>query len=80
MKRISTQPGESGPFAPPAGWDGDSEDYRELIRERYRNDLASRQQIGVVALRLHAISFTGHWAIEARAIAKSIIEKQGRAA
>ena len=79
MSQIDTNPGASGPFAPPTGGDGDSDAYRELIRGRYRNDLAARQQIGVVAVRLgslhhRSVSFTGHWAIEARAIVETLAE------
>jgi len=74
MQQINTNPGAGGPFAPPAGWDGSGDDYRELLRERYRSDHAARQQIAVVAKRLRSVSFNGHWAIEARKIAEAVLQ------
>ena len=42
MQLIDTTPGEPGPFAPPAGWQGDAEAYRALLRERWESNPATR--------------------------------------
>ena len=65
MHQIDTTPGAAGPFAPPSGWTGGREEYRALLRERYGRDVAARQQMGVVAMRLRLVSFSGPWAEEA---------------
>ena len=42
---IDTMPGGFGPFAPPAGWQGD---YLQYLRARFDGDIGARQQIAVV--------------------------------
>lgn len=45
LSQIDTTPGASGPMAPPPNFTGTPDQYLDLIRERYRLDLASRSQI-----------------------------------
>lgn len=76
MFEIDTTPGASGPFAPPSGWDGSAEAYRALLRDRYRGNVAARQQMGIVAMRPALACFSGPWADEARAVVDAIAEKE----
>ncbi len=78
MHLIDTTANAAGPFAPPAGWEGDQYGYRALMRDRYRVDMAARQQMGVVSMRLRLVTFDGPWATEAREIAAAISERLDR--
>jgi hypothetical protein len=59
MHRIDTTPGLPGPFSPPAGWQGEADAYRDLLRRLYRHDSAARQQIAYVARRRDQVRVTG---------------------
>ena len=75
FSRIDTQPGSCGPFAPPAGWQGD---YRQYLQTRFDGDIGVRQQVAVVGrilVRLEsgtAPRFFGPHAVEAREFALSV--------
>jgi hypothetical protein len=72
---IDTMPGGFGPFAPPAGWQGD---YRKFLKARFDGDIGARQQIAVVGrILLRKIEgkpseFLGPNAVEAKEFALSI--------
>lgn len=73
---IDTTPGAEGPFAPPADWVGQgAEDYRELLRTRWR-DVRHGQRMAVAAryyrIRDVSVSVEGPWADEAHAILKRL--------
>jgi hypothetical protein len=53
---IDTMPGGFGPFAPPAGWQGD---YRQYLQARFDGDIGARQQIAVVG-RIIVRKLEGH--------------------
>ena len=74
---IVTEPGagDSHPFAPPAGFEGASEDYLQLMRRRFKDDYHPHGQRMTVAARDAARStptFTGPFAAEARRIIDSL--------
>lgn len=73
---IDTSPGAGGPLAPPDGWQGDDVEYTELIRRRWRENPAARQQILVASLLYRSI--TGPYAAPCAAILKSVAEHGGR--
>lgn len=69
--QIDTTPGGQGPFAPPAGWLGDDEVYRALLRDRYRDDRAAKQQMALTASLLGQV-YTGPYAQVAREVIDSL--------
>lgn len=75
FSRIDTLPGSFGPFAPPAGWQGD---YRQYLQARFDEDIGVRQQIAVVGRILMlpasrtATRFVGPHAVEAHEFALSV--------
>lgn len=75
FSRIDTRPGGFGPFAPPAGWQGD---YRQYLQARFDGDIGVQQQIAVVGRILvrpaggTATRFLGPHAVEAREFALSV--------
>lgn len=75
FSRIDTLPGSLGPFAPPAGWQGD---YRQYLQTRFDEDIGVRQQIAVVGRVLvnqaggTATRFVGPHAVEAREFALAV--------
>lgn len=71
---IDTDPGASGPFAPPEGWTGDAGAYRDLMRERWRHP-GARQQIVLVALAEADIAWRGRWAAEAADLVERIRDR-----
>lgn len=72
---IDTMPGGFGPFAPPAGWQGD---YRQYLQARFDGDIGVRQQIAVVGRNIvrkpedTPTEFIGPHAVEAREFALSV--------
>jgi len=82
---LDTERGGSGPLAPPAHWFGTEDDYRALIRHRYRRDPGARQQIVIAARNcladrgLELTTFTGpfaEWAANIiAAVAANLVEK-----
>jgi hypothetical protein len=70
--RIDIAAGAPGPFAPPAGWEGDDADYLVLMRRRYRSDPGAAQEMTATARRLEHTRFEGPWAEAARRIAERI--------
>jgi len=80
MHRIDTAPGKTGPFAPPADWNGNADAYRGLLRDLWRLDTAARQQMGVVARRLARVAFHGPYAEEAQQVAEAIAQRLQEAA
>lgn len=77
LARVDTQPGGSGPFAPPADWTGDGETYLALMRQRYCHP-GTGQQIGVTARMYREevasvpVEVEGPWAEQARVILRSV--------
>ena len=75
FSRIDTRPGGFGPFAPPAGWQGD---YRQYLQERCDGDIGVQQQIAVVGRILvrkrddSPAQFLGPHVVEAREFALSV--------
>lgn len=75
FSRSDTLPGGCGPFAPPAGWQGD---YRQCLQARFDDDIGVRQQITVVSRILvcpagrSATRFLGPHAVAAREFARSV--------
>lgn len=74
FSRIDTLPGSLGPFAPPAGWQGD---YRQYLQTRFDEDIGVRQQIAVVGRIIvlegrTAPRFVGPHAVEAREFALAV--------
>jgi hypothetical protein len=72
FSRIDTEPGAASAFAPPSGFDGD---YREYMRERWKNDPGVRQHIAVVGwmlARKGTVTFCGPFSTEARRIAEAV--------
>lgn len=68
---IDTTPGGAGPFAPPEGWSGDRAAYRQLVRDRYRLNRATHQQIRTAAT-LSGHVFTGPYAEYAKQIIQDV--------
>ena len=66
------------PFAPPFGWSGESEQYKELIRSRYR-DLLHGQRMGAIARysKTHDVRVVGPYA-EAASEILAAIRKPGK--
>jgi hypothetical protein len=70
--RIDTEPGTASAFAPPVGFDGD---YREYMRDRWKQNPGVRQHVAVVGRMLAreaAVTFCGPFADEAREIAEAV--------
>lgn len=68
--RIDTAPGAASAFAPPSGWCGN---YRELMRDRWKNDPGVRQHVysvGWMLYRKARIEFRGPYAVEAKQVAE----------
>ncbi|MDP1573152.1 MAG: hypothetical protein Q8M09_14905 [Pseudomonadota bacterium] len=72
FSRIDTTPGGVSAFSPPEGFAGN---YRQFMRDRWKNDSGVRQHVAVVGRLLGtgsvAVTFTGSYADEARQIALS---------
>ena len=69
---FDTTPGAHSALAPPANWEGDQDQYLEVIRRRYREDHEARQCILLAAFRSRrafgssALTFLGPYADWAR--------------
>lgn len=74
---VDTTPGERGPFAPPAGFAGNGDEYVQLIRDRYRSNPAARQQIYIYS-RGVTPAYLGPYAEQARAILTKIKQESPR--
>lgn len=84
-KRLDTTPGADGPFAPPAGFEGDADAYIALLRRRFGppesrvfEHIAVKQQLMMVA-RQHCNGETheylGPYAEAARGIIEQLSKK-----
>ena len=74
FSRIDTEPGAASAFASLAGFTGD---YREFMRKRWTEDVGVRQHMAVLARRLRRgekVDFVGCHALEAQAIAESMVD------
>lgn len=81
---LDTTPGATGPhalLAPPAGFTGSEDDYREWIRGRYFNDLQVTQVMYIVAKKVtgnasygYRVTFNGPYA----EVLERIVNKIGR--
>lgn len=72
LARIDTEPGGSSTFSPPSGWEGD---YRQYLREKWKNDPGFRQHAGLVGMRLkrgETVQMCGRYADEAMKIVKAL--------
>ncbi len=74
MLEINTHPGGRGPFAPPEGFQGSPTDYRDLIRQRWRDNPGTRQQIYLIT-RQPGIYYAGPYSDEARRIVNTMRQK-----
>lgn len=72
---IDTTPGGRGPFAPPPGWDGTAQEYMDLMKLRYRDDRAAKQQM-LVAAKLPGRSYYGPYAAQAEVILHKLGDKR----
>ena len=78
MATVDTTPGARCALAPAAGSSPTTEQYRALMRERYRTNVCARQHMAVYAWRLYArphhraTTIVGPYALEARTILESI--------
>jgi len=75
MSTVDTTPGARCALAPPTGLDLDADGYRDLMRNRYRNDPGARQHMLIFARRLASTKIIGPWAAEARSILEAICTK-----
>ena len=75
MNTIDTEPGGLGPFAPLQGWAGSDDEYRDLLRDQYRQPHTKQQMY--VAARWGGVP-TGPYAAQAAAVIKAIVEAGGR--
>lgn len=66
---IDTDPGAASAFAPPPDFDGD---YREYMRQRWKNDPGVRQHVAVAGRFIEQAVFRGRYAEEARRIAEAV--------
>jgi len=83
---LDSTPGANSVFAPPAGWEGNEQEYLELLRWRYKYDLQSIQQIDTIARRMQSslvraeIALKGPFAHLIRTIMNGVIAKRRKAA
>jgi len=74
FRTIDTDPGANTAFAPPKDWQGD---YRQYMRDRWKQDPGVRQHVAVVGrmlVRGEDVAFRGRFADEARRIAEAVWE------
>lgn len=76
-REVDTEPGARGPFAPPAGFEGDADAYLALMRNRYATDPGARQQMHIYS-RGVAPAYLGPYADQARALLNRIRESRTR--
>lgn len=74
---VETDPGcdPDCPFSPPAGWEGDSKAYYDLVRARFDNDRGQAQRIYSYANHYRKVGgtqFTGTYAREAELVVRQI--------
>lgn len=83
---LDSTPGANSVFAPPSGWEGNEQEYLELLRWRYKYDLQSLQQIDTIARRMQSpmikaeVTFTGPFAHLIRTIINGVIAKRRKTA
>ncbi len=77
LAHVDTTPGAGGAFAPPAAGVLSADDYMELMRHRYGEDVEYYQQMVLAAKRAHLAQFsvTGPFAEQARQILRAIRNK-----
>lgn len=85
MYRLDTTPGANSMFAPPQWWNGDQEEYRIFMRQRYEHDIMLRQQIDVLTRRIalragvsNEITFSGPYSQTAKGMLKFLVGKYKR--
>jgi len=79
VRTIDTTPGADpvNPFTPPSGWVGGSEDYRDLLRQRYRRvDHYQRIYRVVHFAQRQPVNITGPYAEEATCIIETLSRKK----
>lgn len=72
---INTEPGAhlASPFSPPKGWEGDSKDYVNLLKKRYRCvDFYQRMYSVAKFARQGSIRVTGPFANEAKRVIEAM--------
>ena len=77
LAQVDTHPGATGPFAPPADWDGDAVAYLQLMRQRYRHPGIAQQMVVTARMyrgesRSEQVELEGPWAEEAQKILRSV--------
>ncbi|MBF0391338.1 MAG: hypothetical protein HQL38_01545 [Alphaproteobacteria bacterium] len=80
LNNIDTTPGANGdnPFCPPAGFEGNSEGYKALLRERW-SDIMFGQRMAAIArhaARNTSMVVKGPFALEARTIIDGLMPKK----
>ncbi len=72
-----SNPGD--PFCPPVGFNGDIEDYKNLVRDKYENDFELRiwmRTVAIYSVRYpNGVRFLGPFAKQARNIVESLKPK-----
>lgn len=83
---LDSTPGANSVFAPPSGWEGNEQEYLELLRWRYKYDLQATQQIDTIARRMQSsmfkaeVTFSGPFAHLVRTIINGVIAKRRKTA
>ncbi len=86
LYRLESTPGANSVFAPPLDWEGNEEEYLELLRWRYKYDLQATQQIDTIARRMQSclvkaeITFHGPFAHLIKGIINGVIAKRKKTA
>lgn len=78
--KFDTTPGADNAFSPPAGWQGDENEYVVLMRDRYTNGGPGYRQHFFIAgwdlLKERPVLFVGPFSQKAKEIAEMVVSRK----